>query len=346
LRSTEPAARAIAPREMTTLHATSLVGLGLRAAALPAAAAAAGWIAYSHLGIDHAVDLPPALAAEHRRFAAAAGDLAYYVDRSAAGRPLVLLHSINAAASAYEVRPLFEHYRGHRPVFALDLPGFGTSSRARASYSPELYREAIVDLLRTQVQGPADVVALSLTAEFAALAAHSHPELFHSLVVLSPTGVGERRPAGATPAALRRLRALGRDLWRQPLFDLITTRPSLRYFLGQHITGDFPEDLARYAFLSAHRPGAATAPLHFLSGLLFTPRIADEVYAQLRVPTLALYDEDPNVGFERLPDLLDKNPAWRAMRIVPTRGLPHWDKLPETVAALDAFWNGVAATAA
>ena len=39
-------------------------------------------------------------------------------------RPLLLLHSINASASAYEVKPLFEHYRQQRPVYAPDLPGF------------------------------------------------------------------------------------------------------------------------------------------------------------------------------------------------------------------------------
>ena len=28
----------------------------------------------------------------------------------------------------------------------------------------------------------------------------------------------------------------------------------------------------------------------------------------------------------------------RAVRIAPTKGLPHWEKLPETTAALDEFW--------
>ena len=51
------------------------------------------------------------------------------------GTPLVLLHSINAAPSAMEIRPLFEHYRDKRPVMAPDLPGFGLSDRPAVSYS-------------------------------------------------------------------------------------------------------------------------------------------------------------------------------------------------------------------
>ncbi|MDZ7753393.1 MAG: alpha/beta fold hydrolase [Gammaproteobacteria bacterium] len=97
-----------------------------------------------------------------------AGRIAYYADEGPAGHPLVLLHSINAAPSAFEMRPLFDHYRGRRPVFAPELPGYGHSERSRRPYSPELYAGAIENFMTTVVKGPADVVAFSLSAEFAA----------------------------------------------------------------------------------------------------------------------------------------------------------------------------------
>ena len=46
------------------------------------------------------------------------------------GAPLLLVHSINAAGSAAEVRPLYERYRARRTVFAIDLPGYGHSLRS------------------------------------------------------------------------------------------------------------------------------------------------------------------------------------------------------------------------
>jgi hypothetical protein len=54
-----------------------------------------------------------------------AGEVNYYVDGSGSGRPLVLVHGIHAAASSFELRQLFQEFRGERPVYALDLPGFG-----------------------------------------------------------------------------------------------------------------------------------------------------------------------------------------------------------------------------
>src|SRR5512147_1527879 len=84
----------------------------------------AGWIAYSALFIRRRLPLPPALPGERREFASKAGRISYYRDGPAGpAAPLLLVHSVNAAASAYEVLPLYEHYRKSHTVYALDLPG-------------------------------------------------------------------------------------------------------------------------------------------------------------------------------------------------------------------------------
>ncbi|MCA9660371.1 MAG: alpha/beta fold hydrolase [Myxococcales bacterium] len=323
---------------MSLLSPLHLLRYGAANLGAPLLTAAAGWIAYSRLAIDHEVALPPALAAEHDTFSSVAGKLGYYVDRHAAGRPLVLLHSVNAAASAFEMRPLFEHFRGSRPVYALDLPGFGSSTRSDRDYAPTLYRDAIVDFLTAVVGAPADVIALSLGCEFAALAANLRPEAFRSLAFISPTGLSAEERGGDSPRARRVHSTFDMSLWRQPFYDLLVSRPSLKYFLKRSFVGEVDPGLLHYAFLTSHQKGAVHAPLCFISGRLFTPAIAESTYVRLQRPTLAIYDQDAHVSFERLPELMDRNKHWRAIRIVPTRGLPHWEKLPETVAALEAFW--------
>ena len=77
--------------------------------------------------------LPPAVSGERFEFDSPAGRLSAYVAGS--GPPLLLVHSVNAAASAAEVRPLHEHYNASRRVFALDLPGFGFSERGDRRYT-------------------------------------------------------------------------------------------------------------------------------------------------------------------------------------------------------------------
>ncbi len=308
---------------------------------------AAGWIAYSAFGINHRMPIGPAIDARREIFnGRSTRFLTYYVDRSAAGRPLVLLHSINAAASSYEMRPLFEHYRTLRPVYALDLPGFGFSERANRRYTRDTYKDAILDLLTERVKEPADVIALSLSGEFAARAALERPDLFHSLTLISPSGFVDRRKGSAQPFSdygLSELvyNVLAFPLWGQAIYDLLATRPSIRWFLKQSFYGPVDEGLAEYDYLTCHQPGARHAPLHFVSGLLFMPSIREAVYERLKPPVLVLYDQDYFVRFDMLPTTLERCPNWRAERISPTRGLPHFERLPDVTRALDAFWGNL-----
>lgn len=286
------------------------------------------------------VHLPEALSASRQVLTSRrAGLLSYYADTQASGRPLVLIHSINAAPSAFEMKPLFDHFRAQRPVYALDLPGFGFSDRSDRRYSPELFANAIQDFLREVVRAPADLVAFSLGTEFAARAALESPAAVSSLVLLSPTGFSKRSlPTGQLSQRVHRV--LSTPGLSQGLFNLLTSRPSIRYFLGQAFPGGkTPPEMVEYAYATAHQPGARFAPLYFLSGQLFTPQAAEVLYARLTQPVLALYDRDPNVTFDLLPDLVASHPNWRAERVSPTCGIPQWDRPADTAAAIARFWE-------
>ncbi|MEO1290862.1 MAG: alpha/beta fold hydrolase [Chloroflexota bacterium] len=205
-----------------------------------------GWALYSSLVVDHDMPIGPAVDAPRENFHGKKSTLmSYYADLDTEGRPLVLLHSINAAANAYEVRPLFQHYGLKRPVYALDLPGFGFSERTNREYSTELYVNAITDFLQQVVSEPADVLALSLTSEFAALAAHQNPDLFHSLTLVSPTGLTPKMAKRVSQSAQENdqsdgvYKFLSNPVWSQRLYDLLTTKPSLRFFLSLNFYGAF-----------------------------------------------------------------------------------------------------------
>jgi pimeloyl-ACP methyl ester carboxylesterase len=325
---------------------TLATGVGLVAAAT--AAAVGGWAAYSKLAVDHNLYLPDALQAERKSFdSPGAGKVSYYVDRQAGGRPLLLVHSINAAASAFEMSPLFNHYRQQRPVFAPDLPGYGFSARSDRRYTPELYARALLDLIENHIAEPADVIALSLGSEFAARAALQAPEQFHSLTLISPTGFDWKENARGPQKTGRENRGdqvyplLSLKYWEQPLYDLIASRRSIKYFLGKSFVGPVPPEMIDYAYRTAHQPGAQHAPLHFLSGLLFTPDVRQRIYELVNTPTLVLYDQDPFTSFEMLPDVLQRNNRWQSERLAPSCGLPHWEQFTSTVQASDHFWESI-----
>ncbi|HEX9413055.1 MAG TPA: alpha/beta fold hydrolase [Ktedonobacterales bacterium] len=321
-------------------------GIGFTAAG--ALAAVAGGIAYSALAVDHAATLPPALDAERRTLTSAeAGTLSYYADEWITGRPLVFVHGIDAAASAYEMRPLFGFYRTQRPVYALDLPGFGFSERADRVYTPALYTQAVLDFLRHVGLGAggADVMALSLSSEFAARAALAQPSLMRSLTLISPSGFTDRTNRSQSERDSERQggrllhQLLANPLWSQAFYDLLTSRPSIRAFLRMRFVGQPDAGLVAYGYATAHQPGARYAPLYFLSGQLFTPNIRETVYERLTIPALALFDHDAFVRFDTLHEVTRRCANWHAVRIVPSRGLPQFERLADTTNVLETFWR-------
>lgn len=335
-RTTEPVGARVSS-VVRTGRAMGALGLGLPLA----------WIGYSALAIAHRLPLPQAIDAEQRSFESlAAGRVSYYLDRRGQGRPLVLMHSINAAASSYEMKPLFEYYRGRRPVFAIDLPGFGFSARVNRPYTPELYVTAVLEFLRHELPGEGvDLVALSLSSEFAAQVALREPDHVRSLTMISPTGFSStrreiQRNLNLLPSAVqRRERLLSNPLWSQAFYDLLVSRPSLHWFLSRSFYGPVDPGLERYAYTTSHQPGARFAPIAFVSGQLFTPDVRDRLYGQLQVPTLVLFDRDAYTDFGGLEGFIAHHTTWRAERIAPTRGLPQFEQLEATVRALDDFWT-------
>jgi pimeloyl-ACP methyl ester carboxylesterase len=209
-----------------------------------------------------------------------------------AGPPLLLIHSINAAASSYEVKPIFAAMRERRRVFALDLPGFGLSSRGPDAYTVERYVEAVLLAARTVREmcdgQPVAALALSLSSEFLARAALQQPALFSGLVLVTPTGFesGAQRRRGGMPEPRSRTGLEGfltAPLWRSGLFSLLVSRPSVRFFLRRTFGGTPDPGLVDYAWQSAHQPGASFAAFAFASGKLFSPDIRD-IYEALDLP--------------------------------------------------------------
>ena len=311
-------------------------------------AAATGWIVYSRKFISHEQQLVKAIDADQKDIENDdIGRVSYYADTSNKGMPLVLLHSVNATSSAFEMKPIFERYRGERPVYALDLPGFGFSDRSERLYDPNLYQRTISTFLAEVVGQPSDVVALSLSSEFAALTAVEESQYIRSLVMISPTGfdlpntdwITEVAEKSGTRGTL--YFGLAVPLWNRPLFDLISSRPSIQYFLNKSFEGLVPERLVDYAYHTAHQPGAAYAPTFFLSGKLFTSNIRESVYKNLDLPVLVIYDHDPYTNFEMLPMMLQESEKWQGVRISPTKGLPHWEQPEKAFEAMALFWEEI-----
>ncbi|PSQ17874.1 alpha/beta hydrolase [Halobacteriales archaeon QS_8_69_73] len=142
---------------------------------------------------------------------------------------LLLLHGINAAGSSHEFRYV---------VDAL---------------------EAFVDDFAGELVTEPTVVASSLSAAYVAAADVDAAEY----VFVCPT-------ASTVPGRRTWLRSLLRSpVAGEALYNLLTSKPSIRYFLADHgFAGAIPEEWVDYDWRTAHQEGARFAPASFVAGFL------------------------------------------------------------------------------
>lgn len=236
--------------------------------------------------------LAPACPGDRRDITGPFGRLTLYSAGVPGATPLVLVHSVNAAASAFEVRPVYEAFARTRPVVAPDLPGFGLSERSDREYSVRLMTDAVhatVDAVRAAHGGvPVDALAVSLGCEFLARAAVERPEAYRRLALVSPTGFQRGARADGAPGGhrgvgwLRRMvapAAVGETIFRN------LTRPGvIRYFLRRTFGHEaIDEGLWAYDCATTRVAGARFAPLAFVSGYLFSTD-AQALYRRLTQP--------------------------------------------------------------
>ena len=139
-----------------------------------------------------------------------------------------------------------------------------------------------------------------------------------------------RRPAARSP------RGPG---WGEALIRVLTRRGVIRYFL-QRTWGapTIDEAIWEYDVFTTSQPDAEHAPLHFLSGGLFSADI-HSVYEKLALPVWMSHGVRGDFTDYRGASIVAGRPNWR-FSVFPTGALPHFEVPGEFVAACDAFLEG------
>ena len=257
--------------------------------------------------------------------------------------PLLLVHSVNAAASAFEIKPLFDHYRCERTVYALDLPGYGLSDRSDRFYSLRLMTDAVaavVDAIGLRHAGvPVDAIAVSLASEYLARAAVERPERHRSVGLVSATGLDRRirrGPPGATRGKPGLMSTLGRAPGSAGLLRLLTKPGVIRYFLEKTWgSKGIDEGLLAYDIVTTRQPGAQYAPFHFLSAFLFCADVT-RLYESLGMPTLLVHGTRGDFVDYRGADRLVRDHGWRR-HVMQAGALPYFEDLSDFTAAYARF---------
>jgi len=256
-----------------------------------------GAVAALNTGLRYEGELESPLDGDDGVFRWRGMDVAYTEAGDPDDTDLVLLHGINAAGSAGEWRGVFDDLAEEYHVVAPDLPGYGRSDRPPLRYSAALYEDFVHDFL-LEFEEPA-VVASSLSAAYAARAASGGESEADDVALRGFVGVCPTTVAGPSPP-----KSWLRELVRAPLvgdalFNLITSKPSIRYFNADHGYDDPTspsEEWIDYEWRTTHVENARFAPASFISGYLNSDLDLAAALADLDVPPTIVWGREAEVS--------------------------------------------------
>lgn len=214
---------------------------------------------------------------EQRSVITSLGRMVYY---TAAGSPwqdatttsteketLVFLHGFGGGSSAYEWSKVYPAFATEYRIIAPDLIGWGRSEHPARDYTISDYLTTIREFLQQTCNGPVKVIASSLTAGFTIRVAIANPELFQSLILITPAGLSDFGEDYS--------KSLFAQVVKVPFVDRllyttgIATNGGIRSFLEQRQFAQASrvyEEIVEAYLESAQQPNAEYAALSFVRG--------------------------------------------------------------------------------
>ncbi|MGB3299803.1 MAG: alpha/beta hydrolase [Phormidesmis sp.] len=266
------------------------------------------------------------------------GRIVYYIpalpeypaqQRLAERETLVFLHGFGGGSSAYEWSKVFPAFAANYRVIAPDLIGWGASDHLKRAYTIDDYLNNIPEFIRATCPQPVTVVASALTAAFVVRIAIANPDIFKSLVLMTPAGLSD----------------FGNDYRRSPFAQVVSlpivdrllymggiaTRFGIESFLKDRQFADpsrISADIVNAYLQSAQQPDADYTALSFVRGDLCFD-LADYI-GELTTPTALLWGEKASfTGPELGRKLAQKNPtAIKLFEVISSTGLTPQLELP------------------
>ena len=185
------------------------------------------------------------------------GDIRYITAGKDGAPPLLLIHGIYPGASSLEWEGVMEQLAGKYKVYALDLLGFGYSSKPALDYCCYFYVRLIKDFIENVIGQKVTAVASLHSAAALTVCAAFNPEDFEKILLVSPTGLeGDTPLSGSEDGMVKK--ALETPIAGTLFYNLLCSKKALpEFFEKTGLVGEFDKEKLDKIYLAAHAEGAS-----------------------------------------------------------------------------------------
>lgn len=114
-----------------------------------------------------------------------------YYRKQGNGKPLLLLHDLDAESSGVEWKKVAAILAEKHTVYTVDLLGCGRSEKPNITYTNFLYVQMLTDFIKHIIGGKADVVATGESAAIAVMACGNDENVIGKICMVNPLSLTE-----------------------------------------------------------------------------------------------------------------------------------------------------------
>jgi pyruvate dehydrogenase E2 component (dihydrolipoamide acetyltransferase) len=229
------------------------------------------------------------------------------------GTPIILIHGFGADLMGWMFNQA--DLASDRPVYAIDLPGHGGSSKDVGEGTPRALAQSVTDLMDALQLSSAHLVGHSLGGAVAILIAAKSPARVAALTLIAPGGLGPEIASDFIEGFIAETRA--RKL--RPVLEMLVADPNL-------VTGDMVEDVLK----SKRLDGATDALRKVAKGAFESGKQRGslrDTLAGLKMPVQVIWGEADKVIPAHHSDALPA--SIRVTKIAGAGHIPHLEKAAE-----------------
>jgi haloalkane dehalogenase len=256
---------------------------------------------------------------------------------------IVLVHGFGANVGhwRHNISTLAQHHW----VYAVDLLGFGSSSKVFTQYQITLWQEQLYDFCQNFIRSPIVLIGNSLGSLVSLSVAAKHPSIVYGVIVLNVPDVGNRSkqiPSFIFPVLRILENLVANSLLLRPLFyfvrrsSTIKSITKLAYFDQSNVDDELVEMFAK----AAQEPGsdkAFLALVRYAGGSNFAPPVT-QLLKKITSPILFIWGkEDRIVPFNQAIRLLESMPQIRLIALEKMGHCPH-DESPSLLNSIFLEW--------
>ena len=260
------------------------------------------------------------------------------------GQPLVLIHGFGASIGHWRNNIPTLAARDHQ-VFALDLLGFGASSKSPIDYSLELWQELLYDFWNQHIQKPTVFIGNSIGGLLSLMILADYPEICTGGILINCAGGLNHRPQELNPP-LRFIMGMFSKLVNSPalgpfIFNQVRKKYRIRGTLKQVYSNQ--EAITDELIELLHGPSCDPGAQKVFASILTAPAgpHPSELLPKIQAPLLVIWGENapwtPISGGKIYQDLAEKGASIQFVPIPNTGHCPH-DERPTIVNSLILDW--------